>query len=140
MTRFSITLRQGVEFVISCFSKMLGGELFVPKIPSYRIIDLAEAVAPEAEHQFIGIRPGEKIHEEMITVSDASNTIELEDYYVILPNPNFVSWVLNDDTTHLQGGQSKPCQAGFSYNSGANDHFLSVEELRGLIYAETQTV
>ena len=85
MTRFNITLEEGVNFVLQCFEKMWGGELFVPKIPSYKILDLAKAIAPEAKLKIVGIRPGEKLHEEMITKTDALNSVEFEKYYVVLP-------------------------------------------------------
>ena len=97
MTRFSITLDQGVDFVIQCLNKMWGGELFVPKIPSYKIIDVAKAFAPNCKIKFLGLRPGEKIHEEMITSSDSFNTLEYKDYYVILPSTTeFLSWKIED--------------------------------------------
>ena len=89
MTRFNITLQQGVDFVIQCFEKMIGGELFVPKIPSYRILDVVKAIAPKAKIKIVGIRPGEKIHEEMITKSDSLNTFEFKKYFVILPNSDY---------------------------------------------------
>jgi hypothetical protein len=86
MTRFNITLQEGVEMVLDALGRMWGGELFVPKIPSYRILDLAEAIAPEAEVKIVGIRPGEKLHEEMITATDSLSTVEFDDYFVILPS------------------------------------------------------
>ena len=86
MTRFNITLQQGIEFVLQCLEKMWGGELFIPKIPSYRLLDIKEAIAPKCKYKVSGIRPGEKLHEEMITESDAMNTIEFDNYYVILPS------------------------------------------------------
>ncbi len=125
MTRFSITLQESVDFVVKNFERMHGGELFVPKIPSYRIIDVAKAVAPEAKLNIIGIRPGEKLHEEMITVNDAMNTIEFENYFVILPSQQLY------DNTIDNSGMS--CKYGFSYNSGNNSSFLSVDEIRNLI-------
>ena len=90
MTRFSITLEEGVEFVLLCLQKMLGGEIFIPKIPSYKIIDLAKAIAPNSKIKFTGIRPGEKLHEEMISQSDALNTIEYKKYFVITPQSEFI--------------------------------------------------
>jgi FlaA1/EpsC-like NDP-sugar epimerase len=97
MTRFSITLDQGVNFVIKCLTKMWGGELFVPKIPSYRISDVAKAFAPNCKIRVLGLRPGEKMHEEMITSSDSYNTLEYKDYYVILPSTReFLSWKVED--------------------------------------------
>ena len=86
MTRFNITLQEGVDFVIDCLARMWGGELFVPKIPSYRILDVAKAISSNAEIKIVGIRPGEKLHEEMITQTDALNTLEFEKYFVILPS------------------------------------------------------
>ena len=86
MTRFNITLKQGVDFVLECLDKMWGGELFVPKIPSYKILDVAKAIAPDAKYEIVGIRPGEKLHEEMITETDALATVEFDKYFVILPS------------------------------------------------------
>ena len=85
MTRFNITIQEGVDFVLQCLEKMWGGELFVPKIPSYKIMDVAGAIAPECEYKIVGIRPGEKLHEEMITETDSLNSVEFEKYFVILP-------------------------------------------------------
>lgn len=139
MTRFNITLQEGVDFVLECFDRMWGGELFVPKIPSFNIMDLAEAIAPGIKTEEIGIRPGEKVHEEMITEADAMSTIEFEKYFVILPS------VQLGDTTQLKlwdnekfrtTCSSKPgkfCDYNFKYNSGTNDWFLSVDELKRLI-------
>ena len=131
MTRFNITLQQGVDFVLQCLERMWGGELFVPKIPSYRILDVAEAVAPECKQNIVGIRPGEKLHEEMITQSDALNTIEYEDYYVILPSIRIWSKEKFINKSNFRKG--RPCEEGFSYNSNTNQHFLSVNELKKLI-------
>ena len=128
MTRFNITLAEGVAMVQWVLGNALGGELFVPKIPSYRITTLAEAIAPSCATPIIGIRPGEKIHEEMITSSDSFNTIDLGDYYAILPSDGRLlkayekSGVGFESVTH-----------GYSYNSGSNPDFLSVEQLRSLI-------
>ena len=131
MTRFNITLQQGVDFVLMALDKMWGGELFVPKIPSYKILDLAKAVAPNAKYENVGIRPGEKLHEEMITATDAINTIEFDDYYVILPSTQL--WDIEKFRKESNGKEGKLCQYGFSYNSGNNEQFLSVKELRDLI-------
>ena len=131
MTRFSITLQQGVDFVLGCLDRMWGGELFVPKIPSYKILDLAEAVMPEAKHEIVGIRPGEKLHEEMITKSDAVNTIEFKDYYIIVPSIRM--WSKKKFINKNNGEIGIPCKDGFSYNSGTNKHFLTVKVLRKLI-------
>jgi len=131
MTRFSITLQQGVDFVLKSLERMWGGELFVPRIPSYRIVDVANAIAPEARIEIIGIRPGEKLHEEMITQPDALNTIEYEDYFVILPSMEL--WNREKFRLTSNGKPGKYCEFGFRYDSGTNSHFLSVDELRELI-------
>ncbi len=131
MTRFSITLQQGVDFVIDCLERMWGGELFVPKIPSYRILDVVEAIAPKIKIKEIGIRPGEKLHEEMITVSDSINTVEFNNYYVILPS--ILLWNVEKFINESCETKGKLCQYGFSYNSASNPDFLTVEELRELI-------
>ena len=132
MTRFNITLQDGVDFVIQCLGKMWGGELFVPKIPSYRILDVAEAINPQAKHEIVGIRPGEKLHEELITTTDALNTVEFNDYYVILPSakPN---WSLEKFKTESNSTIGNMCELGFSYNSETNKTFLTVENLKKLI-------
>ncbi|MEJ7775861.1 MAG: UDP-N-acetylglucosamine 4,6-dehydratase (inverting) [Sphingomicrobium sp.] len=128
MTRFNITLEEGVRMVLWAVENALGGEIFVPRIPSYRIVDVAEAVAPECKTTIVGIRPGEKIHEEMITTSDSLNTVDLGQYYAILPTTGEHSPV-----EYLKVRQGTPVAPGFAYNSGTNDHFLTVEELRSLI-------
>ena len=133
MTRFNITLEKGVNFVLQCFEKMWGGELFVPKIPSYRIVDVSEAIAPKAKHEIIGIRPGEKLHEEMITVNDAINTVEFDDYFAITPNSQYLSWDQERFINESNKSKGKKCEDSFSYNSGTNKHFLTVDELRELI-------
>lgn len=134
MTRFSITLQQGVDFVLSCLARQWGGELFVPKIPSYHVTDVAEAVAPGVEQRNVGIRPGEKLHEEMITATDSMSTIEFDDYYVILP-----SYKVWDIDSFIETSAERPgrrCEYGFQYNSGTNKDFLSVEQIRSLIETE----
>jgi len=131
MTRFNITLEHGVDFVLQCLDSMRGGELFVPKIPSYRILDLAEAIAPKCKYEIVGIRPGEKLHEEMITESDAMNTIEFEDYYVIVPSIRTGSKISFMDG--INGQKGKPCPDGFSYSSKSNNNFLSVDKLKEFI-------
>lgn len=128
MTRFNISLNEGVEMVLHALETAWGGELFVPKIPSYRISDVAEAIAPGIEQRVIGIRPGEKIHEEMITASDSFNTYDLGKYYVILPQqPN---WSLEE---FIKKFEAKKVPPGFRYNSGENSEWLTVEQLRELI-------
>ena len=131
MTRFNITLDEGVQFVLDSLSRMWGGEIFIPRIPSYRITDVAEAVAPNAIQEVVGIRPGEKLHEEMLTSTDSLSSIEFDDYFVILPSfPLFDVDVFVRESGSVPG---KPCQEGFTYNSGCNEHFLTVDELRHLI-------
>lgn len=128
MTRFNITLQEGVNMVMWSIENSLGGEIFVPRIPSYRIIDLAEAIGPDCERRIVGIRPGEKVHEEMITASDSYNTVDLGRYYAIVSSSGELS---TDAYLERQGGvRVKP---GFSYNSGTNERFLTVDELRDLI-------
>ena len=124
MTRFWITLQQGVDFVLESLERMQGGELFVPKIPSMRIVDLARIIAPEARLKVVGIRPGEKIHEEMISVNDARRTLEFESYYVIQPE---MAWWKNGHS----GGSSVP--DGFAYTSDRNDRWVDEAELRLMI-------
>ena len=131
MTRFNITLQQGVDFVLQCLDKMWGGELFVPKIPSYKILDVAKAVAPDCKYEIVGIRPGEKLHEEMITETDALNCVEFEKYFVILPSTQL--WGIDKFRKESNSSEGKMCEFGFSYNSGSNKDFLSVDELKTLI-------
>lgn len=128
MTRFNISLREGVDMVLWALENAWGGEILVPKIPSYRITDVARAIAPECRQEIVGIRPGEKIHEEMITASDSFNTVDIGAYYAILPTANPPT---SAEYCARFGG--KPVEPGFSYSSGTNDRFLGVEELRELI-------
>lgn len=128
MTRFSITLADGVNMVLHALEHAWGGELFVPKIPSYRITDVAEAIGPDCKQEVIGMRPGEKIHEEMITTSDSFYTYDLGKYFVILPSSH--NWKLEEFTEHFN---AKKVPLGFRYNSGDNDEWLSVEQIRELI-------
>ena len=128
MTRFNISLSEGVDMVLWALENSLGGELFVPKIPSYRITDLAEAIGPSCEKPITGIRPGEKIHEEMITASDSFTTIDLGAYYAILPSDGRVQ-----QRYQKAAIRSTPVPKGFAYNSGTNPEFLSVDQLRALI-------
>ena len=128
MTRFNISLEEGVEMVMWALENALGGELLVPKIPSYRITDVAEAIGPNCAKPVIGIRPGEKIHEEMITASDSFSTIDLGPYYAILPSDGSVQ-----ERYKGKGVSMRTVEPNFAYNSGTNPDFLSVEELRELI-------
>lgn len=129
MTRFWITLQQGVEFVLKNFQRMQGGEIFVPKIPSVRIVDLAEAYAPGIDARIVGIRPGEKLHEIMCPADDSHLTLEFDDHYVLRPSIKFHNQELDyRDNTLGEKGHSVP--QGFEYHSGNNPHFLCVEEIR----------
>jgi len=135
MTRFWITLEQGVEFVMDSVERMRGGELFVPKIPSMHITDLARAIAPDCEIEFIGIRPGEKIHEVMISEDDARHTVEFDDYYLV--QPQFDWW--RRDNGDLED-EANTVPERFRYSSGNNDQWLSVEELREIVEPIEQRV
>jgi len=131
MTRFWITLEQGVDFVLRSFQRMQGGELYVPKIPSSRVVDIAEALAPGIPVRMVGIRPGEKLHEVMCPKDDAHLTLEFSDHYVIQPTITFVRKVRYEENALLETGM--PVPPGFEYSSGENRHFLKVPELRELI-------
>lgn len=128
MTRFNISLKEGVDLVLRALEIQWGGEIFVPKIPSYRITDVACAIAPNCRHEVVGIRPGEKLHEEMVTETDAINTVEFRDYFVILPSLEL--WNVEKFIDTFSG---KQCTHGFAYNSGTNSEWLDVEQLRLLI-------
>jgi len=128
MTRFWLTLDQGVRFVWDSLDRMQGGEVFVPKIPSMNIMDLAEAIAPGCRVEFIGIRPGEKLHEVMVPEDDAHNTLEYEKYFAILPS--FIEW---DRAEYLKLNGGRQCPDGFRYSSENNDQQLTVEDLRALL-------
>ncbi len=128
MTRFNISLEEGIEMVCWAMKNAKGGEIFIPKISSYRITDVATAVAPECEQKIVGIRPGEKLHEEMITSCDSFNTVDAGIYYVILP--------MGGDYTieeYMEETGAKRIEPGFSYDSGTNESFLTIDELRELI-------
>ena len=129
MTRFWISLEQAVDFVFRNFVRMQGGEIFVPKIPSVRIVDLAEAMAPGLPHRIIGIRPGEKLHEVMCPADDSHLTLEFADHFVLRPSIRFFG-LDYDYTRNPLGEEGRPTPAGFEYSSGTNPHFLSVEEIR----------
>ncbi|TNI90073.1 UDP-N-acetylglucosamine 4,6-dehydratase (inverting) [Aeromonas allosaccharophila] len=131
MTRFWLTLQQGVDFVLSNFQRMRGGELFVPKIPSVRITDLAAAMAPALKQEIIGIRPGEKLHEVMCPADDSFHTYEFNDYYVIAPSITFTSRN-NDFSINALGETATLVAPGFEYNSLNNQHFLSIAELQSM--------
>lgn len=129
MTRFWITLQQGVDFVLKNFERMLGGEIFVPKIPSMRVVDLATSMAPELEQHMVGIRPGEKLHEVMCPQDDSHLTLEFDDHFVIRPSIVFSS-VGNEFKQNRLGEKGTAVKQGYEYNSGTNLHFLTVEELK----------
>ncbi|WP_115126993.1 UDP-N-acetylglucosamine 4,6-dehydratase (inverting) [Synechococcus sp. GEYO] len=128
MTRFNISLQDGVNMVLWSLKNAKGGEILVPKIPSYRITDVAEAIGPNCSKPVTGIRPGEKIHEEMITLADSCSTYDLGQYYSIIP-ANFTGSEFYQGTKH----QAIPVDGGFSYNSGSNSDFLSIDQIRQLI-------
>lgn len=127
MTRFWITLQQGVDFVLRNFGRMYGGEIFVPKIPSVNIVDLAKAMAPRLSHKVIGIRPGEKLHEVMCPADDSHLTLEFDDHFVICPTIQFTTKI--DFSENRIGERGKPVVQGFEYHSGKNSKFLNVEEI-----------
>lgn len=129
MTRFWITLQEGVDFVLKNFERMYGGEIFVPKIPSIRVVDLAAAMAPDMPTKIIGIRPGEKLHEIMCPADDSHLTLEFSDHYVLQPSIRFHHRDVDYRINRL-GEEGKPVCSEFEYNSGTNPHFLSVDEIR----------
>ncbi|MGB7552103.1 MAG: UDP-N-acetylglucosamine 4,6-dehydratase (inverting) [Chromatiaceae bacterium] len=131
MTRFNICLQQGVDMVLWALENAHGGEILVPKIPSYRITDLAQAIGPDCAHPVVGIRPGEKLHEEMITASDSFNTVDLGRYFAILPMA--AKYSVDQYCERLGCPAVEP---GYAYNSGTNPHFLTVEQLRVMIQQE----
>lgn len=130
MTRFWITLQQGVDFVLKNFERMHGGEIFVPKIPSVNVVDLAHALAPKLEHEIIGIRPGEKLHETMCPMDDSHLTLEFSDHFVIKPTIQFSGVV--DFATNKLGERGVAVEQGFEYSSGKNPDFLSVEGIQAM--------
>jgi FlaA1/EpsC-like NDP-sugar epimerase len=125
MTRFSISLDDGVNLVMKGLEKAWGGEVFVPKIPSYKVVDVAKAIGPECELKINGIRPGEKIHEEMITESDSFYTVDMGDHFAILPQSPVWDW-----DEYLKQNGATPVTQGFKYNSGTNDQWLTIEQIR----------
>lgn len=127
MTRFWITLQQGVDFVLKNFERMQGGEIFVPKIPSVRVIDLAKAMAPSVERVIVGIRPGEKLHEVMCPADDSHLTLEFDDHFVLMPTIQVSGSV--DFSVNRLGEKGLPVEQGFEYHSGKNEHFLSLSEI-----------
>jgi UDP-N-acetylglucosamine 4,6-dehydratase (inverting) len=134
MTRFNISLQEGVDMVLWSLEHAWGGEILVPKIPSYRVTDVAMAIGPECEHPVIGIRPGEKVHEEMITISDSPNTVDMGKYYAILPMAAKYTM-----TEYCQKMDAKQVNSNFSYSSGTNPNFLTVGQLQDLICKHTES-
>jgi FlaA1/EpsC-like NDP-sugar epimerase len=128
MTRFNISLQEGADMVLHAMETAWGGEIFVPKIPSYKLTDVAEAIGPECKHEIVGIRPGEKIHEEMITSSDSFSTYDLGKYYAILPQ--VTNWNIDSYTKEFNASK---VPIGFQYNSGENADWVGVDEIRSLI-------
>ena len=127
MTRFNISIEEGVDHVIWAIENAFGGEIFVPKLPSYRVVDLAKAIAPSARHEIVGIRPGEKIHEDLLLASEAGITLEMPERYVAIADEEFRSRFAN-------AFQATAVEGNFQYNSGTNNQFLSVGELHALIF------
>ena len=133
MTRFNISLQEGVDLVLFALKNHLGGEIFIPKIPSYHITDVAKAIAPEIPVKVVGIRPGEKLHEEMITATDSLNTIDLGKYYAILPTMSFNGKRSKED--YIKHHNAKPVHEGFHYSSDSNEMWETVESLKSKIAA-----
>ena len=131
MTRFSITIEEGVNFVLFALKMSIGREIFVPKLPSYKILDVAKAISKNTKVNFVGIRSGEKIHEEMITLSDSLNTIESKNFFVILPS------ITHNINKYLKRFKAHKVKKQFSYNSLENSNKLSINILKKLIYAES---
>jgi UDP-N-acetylglucosamine 4,6-dehydratase len=129
MTRFWISLQQGVDFVLKCHQRMHGGEIFVPRIPSVRIVDLANAMAPGLATRVVGIRPGEKLHEIMCPADDSHLTLSFDDHYVLRPTIRFQKLEVDFALNRLNE-RGSPVEQGFEYNSGTNPRFLNVEEIR----------
>ncbi len=133
MTRFNICLEQGVNYVIECLNKMVGGELFVPKLYSFKILDLAKAMASECKIHFIGVRPGEKIHEELITTNDSKDTLEFSKEFIIFPSYVFYNSGSEKKIYKKYLNKGKKCKKNFSYNSRDNKYFLTIKNLKNLL-------
>ena len=131
MTRFNITLKESVNFVLFCLERMWGGELFVPKIPSFNVMDLAKAIHPNPKFKFIGIRPGEKLHEEMISEFESQNTISFKNHFVVTPNSEYLHWDKKEYFKKFKGGNF--CPNNFTYNSLNNKNYLSITQLKKII-------
>jgi len=133
MTRFVITLDQGVNFVLKVLNEMCGGEIFIPKIPSMKITDLAASIAPEAEYDLVGIRPGEKLHETLVSLDDAHRTLEFENYFVVIPFSLFQGIQMHFPDFSNVYKNCKPCEEGFEYRSDNNPVYLNINEIRSII-------
>ena len=134
MTRFNISLEGGIALVLFALERAMGGEIYVSKLASYNLTDVATAIAPDCEQRIVGIRPGEKLHEEMITQSDSFNTIELDDHYIICPtNLNFQGISTENYVEHYKSENAKMVPVGFSYNSGENTDWLSISDIQDIV-------
>ena len=133
MTRFNITLKESVQLVVKVLNTMTGGEIFVPKIPSFKVIDLAKAISNTAKIKFIGIKPGEKLHEELISLHESKNTIEYKNYFVIASNSELFYW---NKKNYMKRFGGKNCKDGFSYDSGNNKKKLTIKNLKNIIDKE----
>lgn len=135
MTRFNITLKESVQLVVKVLNTMTGGEIFVPKIPSFKVIDLAKAISNTAKIKFIGIKPGEKLHEELISLHESKNTIEYKNYFVIASNSELFYW---NKKNYMKRFGGKNCKDGFSYDSGNNKKKLTIKNLKNIIDKESK--
>ena len=133
MTRFNISLDEAANFTANSIKEMIGGEIFVPKIPSYNIIDLVKAFKKNPSISIIGLRPGEKLHEEMISIHDSTYTLEAKDHFIILPNVDFFDYNLNSYISKKSKIKYKKLKKRFSYNSQENKNFLSINQLKNII-------
>ena len=133
MTRFNITLNEGVKFVCKCFERMIGGEIFIPKIPSFKVTDLAKAINDKMKHKLIGIRPGEKIHEEMLTATDSYNALEFSSYFLVYPQFKYGGWDIKKYLKKNKKQKFSIVNNGFIYSSDKNKKFLSIQELKKII-------
>ena len=133
MTRFNISLKEGVNFVIKSFNRMIGGEIFIPKIPTFKIVDLAKAINEKAKFKYVGIRPGEKLHEEMFSASDSSHAIEFKDYFFIKPQSELNGWTMKKYKNQNKSENGKEVKKGLTYNSYTNSDYLKIQDLKKLI-------
>ena len=139
MTRFNITLDESINFVVFCLQSMWGGELFVKKLPSYKVLDVFKAICPKSKYEIIGVRPGEKLHEEMISSADSSSTIEFSKYFVVMPNFQQINWDKKKFILNSNKSSGKYVKEGFTYNSLDNKNFLSITQIVSLIKLNKHT-